>query len=69
MPYEVDNVDRRVIARVVQRPFRDRAFSCAIKTACHDTCAGTGIKLINGGGRSAVQAAHIRPVAEGMGAV
>jgi len=29
-----------------------------------DTCAVTGLKLINGGGRSEVQAAHIRPVAD-----
>ncbi|MES4993863.1 HNH endonuclease [Agrobacterium radiobacter] len=49
----------------MQRHFRDRAFSAAIKTAYHDTCAVTGIKLINGAGRSEVQAAHIRPVAQG----
>lgn len=65
MPYEAETVDRRIVSQVTQRPFRDRAFSAAIKTAYHDTCAVTGIKLINGGGRSEVQAAHIRPVAEG----
>lgn len=65
MPYEVDSVDRRIISQIIQRPFRDRAFSVAIKTAYQDTCAVTGIKLINGGGRSEVQAAHIRPVADG----
>jgi putative restriction endonuclease len=27
------------------------------------TCAFTGLKIVNGGGRSEVQAAHIRPVA------
>lgn len=64
-PFEVDGVDRRIISQVVNRPFRDRAFAAAIKTAYHDTCAVTGIKLINGGGRSEVQAAHIRPVADG----
>jgi putative restriction endonuclease len=64
-PYEIDSVERRIIAQVLQRPFRDRAFSAAIKTAYHDTCAVTGLKLINGGGRSEVQAAHIRPVADG----
>jgi putative restriction endonuclease len=37
----------------------------AIKSAYQDTCAVTGLKLINGGGRSEVQAAHIRPVAHG----
>lgn len=64
-PYEADTMDRRIVSQIVQRPFRDRAFASAIKTAYHDTCAVTGIKLINGGGRSEVQAAHIRPVADG----
>ncbi len=54
--------DRRIIEQLVSRPFRDRAFSAAVKGAYNDTCAMTGLKLINGGGRSEVQAAHIRPV-------
>jgi putative restriction endonuclease len=54
--------DRRIIQQLVSRPFRDRAFSAAVKNAYHDTCAMTGLKIINGGGRSEVQAAHIRPV-------
>jgi putative restriction endonuclease len=54
--------DRRVIEQLVSRPFRDKAFSAAVKSAYHDTCAFTGLKIINGGGRSEVQAAHIRPV-------
>jgi putative restriction endonuclease len=49
--------------RVTSRPFRDAAFSEAVKSAYHNTCAFTGLKIINGGGRSEVQAAHIRPVA------
>ncbi|MBC2802407.1 HNH endonuclease [Rhizobium ruizarguesonis] len=65
MPFEIDSVDRRIVSQVVQRPFRDRAFSTAIKSAYQDTCAVTGLKLINGGGLSEVQAAHIRPVADG----
>ena len=64
LPYEVEEIDRRIVTRVMQRPFRDRAFSAAIKTAYKDICAVTGLKLINGGGRSEVQAAHIRPVAD-----
>ncbi|WP_244651055.1 HNH endonuclease [Rhizobium sp. CFBP 8762] len=64
MPYEVDSIDRGIVAQVLQRPFRDRAFSVAIKAAYQDTCGVTGLKLINGGGRSEVQAAHIRPVAD-----
>ena len=54
--------DRRIVQQLVSRPFRDRAFSAAVKNAYHDTCAMTGLKIINGGGRSEVQAAHIRPV-------
>jgi putative restriction endonuclease len=65
MPFEVEAIDRRIVAQIVERPFRDRAFATAIKSAYHDTCAVTGIKLFNGGGRSEVQAAHIRPVAHG----
>lgn len=54
--------DRKIVEQLVSRPFRDRAFSAAVKDAYGDTCAMSGIKIINGGGRSEVQAAHIRPV-------
>ena len=61
--YEVPfEQDRRIVEQLVSRPFRNRAFSAAVKSAYRDTCAISGIKLINGGGRSEVQAAHIRPV-------
>jgi putative restriction endonuclease len=60
-PYEVD---RRIVEQLVSRPFRDRAFSAAVKSAYADTCAMTGLRIINGGGRSEVQAAHVRPVAD-----
>lgn len=56
--------ERPIVERMVSRPFRNAAFSTAIKSAYQDTCAMTGLKIINGGGRSEVQAAHIRPVAE-----
>lgn len=55
-------VDRRISERVVRRPFRDAAFSRQVKEAYGHTCAFTGIQMRNGGGRSEVQAAHIRPV-------
>lgn len=61
--YEVPmEQDRRIVDQLISRPFRDRAFSAAVKSAYHDTCAMTGLKIINGGGRSEVQAAHIRSV-------
>lgn len=55
--------ERPLIQRVITRPFRDAAFSKQVKNAYDNTCAITGLKLINGGGRSEVQAAHIKPVA------
>jgi putative restriction endonuclease len=60
-PYEVD---RPIVEQLVSRPFRDRAFAANVKSAYADTCAITGLKIINGLGRSEVQAAHIRPVEE-----
>lgn len=59
---DVFEADRRIVQQLVSRPFRDRAFAAAVKTAYGDTCAVTGLKIINGLGRSEVQAAHIRPV-------
>jgi putative restriction endonuclease len=54
---------RPIVERLVARPLRDAAFAVAVKEAYADTCAVTGLRLINGGGRSEVQVAHIRPVA------
>ena len=55
--------ERPIVEGLVARSFREAAFSGSIKAAYNDTCAFTGLKVINGGGRSEVQAAHIRPVA------
>ncbi len=60
---EAATFERPIVERMTARPFRDAAFSAAVKSAYEDTCAITGLKIINGGGRSEVQAAHIRPVA------
>jgi len=54
--------ERPIIERILSRPVRDAAFRNAVQTAYGSTCAMTGIKIINGGGRAEVQAAHIRPV-------
>ena len=56
--------ERPVIERILSRPVRDAAFRHAVQAVYQSTCAMTGIKLINGGGRSEAQAAHIRPVTE-----
>jgi len=62
MMEEAADFERPVIERVLSRPVRDVAFRHAIQAVYQSTCAMTGIKLINGGGRSEAQAAHIRPV-------
>jgi putative restriction endonuclease len=54
---------RPVIEQIIRRPFREAAFAAGVKDAYDNTCAMTGLKIINGGGRAEVQAAHIRPVA------
>jgi len=55
-------VTRPIIELVVSRKFRDVAFRRHVRNAYDNTCAVTGLRLINGGGRPEVQAAHIRPV-------
>lgn len=61
---ERDSVEteRRIVQQIVRRPFRDRVFSTAVRAAYDNTCAVTGLRIINGGGRPEVQAAHIKPV-------
>jgi putative restriction endonuclease len=44
------------------RPLRDAAFMRVVRSAYDQTCAMTGLKLVNGGGRCEIEAAHIRPV-------
>jgi putative restriction endonuclease len=56
---------RPIVEMIVNRPFRDAAFAVSVKTAYANTCAMTGLQIVNGGGRAEVQAAHIRPVAAG----
>ena len=56
--------DRPIIERLSRRPFRDHVFATAIKRAYDDTCAISGLKIVNGGGRAEAQAAHIQPVAD-----
>jgi putative restriction endonuclease len=47
----------------LQRPFRDAAFTRVVQKAYQNTCALTGLRLVNGGGRCEIEAAHIRSVA------
>ncbi len=55
-------IDRPITQSVLSRPFRDKAFRQQIRYAYNDRCAVTGLRLINGGGRPEIEAAHIKPV-------
>ena len=57
--------ERRVTTVLLNRKIRDAAFRGAVCRAYEDRCAVSGLKILNGGGRSEVQAAHIVPVASG----
>lgn len=53
---------RPLISRIITRPFRDQVFKHRVREAYENTCAISGLSLLNGGGRPEVQAAHIKPV-------
>jgi putative restriction endonuclease len=61
MPFEFEEPRER-LNYLSSRIVRDRAFRRLILDAYDQRCAITGLKLINGGGRAEVDAAHIRPV-------
>ena len=50
---------RRVEQMLMNRKIRDANFRRHVCAAYGDRCAVTGLRIINGGGRSEVQAAHI----------
>lgn len=54
--------ERPIMEQLVRRPFRDQAFRKHVRQAYGNTCAVTGLRLLNGGDRPEVQAAHIMPV-------
>jgi putative restriction endonuclease len=70
-PWEVEQIAEPPAAyhrhpiheQLVRRPFRDLAFRRHVREAYDSRCAISGLRLVNGGGRPEVQAAHIRPVA------
>lgn len=50
------------VNQLTNRVVRDRNFRKSVLKAYGERCAITGLRLINGGGRAEVEAAHIRPV-------
>ena len=61
-PFVFDEARER-IATLTSRIVRDRVFRRVVLRAYDERCAVTGLKLINGGGRAEVEAAHIQAVA------
>lgn len=53
---------RERVTSLTSRSVRDRVFRRIVLRAYGERCAISGMKLINGGGRAEVEAAHIRPV-------
>jgi putative restriction endonuclease len=62
-PFRDEQIRERV-EYLSSRIIRDRVFRQVVLRAYDSRCAITGLKLINGGGRAEVAAAHIRPVVE-----
>lgn len=61
VPFQFEQ-ERVRIEYFTSRAVRDRVFRRLVLRAYDARCAITGLKLINGGGRAEVEAAHIRPV-------
>ena len=57
--------ERRIVQMLVNRPLRDAAFRTSVVKAYRETCAVTKLRIVNGGGRAEVQAAHIWAVQDG----
>lgn len=57
--------ERRVEQMLVNRKIRDAAFRGLVLDAYDNTCAVTGLRIVNGGGKAEAQAAHIWSVADG----
>ncbi|NJR80315.1 HNH endonuclease [Sphingomonas corticis] len=57
--------ERRIEEMLVNRKIRDAAFRGLVLDAYDSTCAVTGLRIVNGGGKAEAQAAHIWSVADG----
>ncbi len=61
VPFAFEQIRERV-SHLSSRIVRDRIFRRVVLRAYDERCAISGLRLINGGGRAEVEAAHIRPV-------
>lgn len=58
----IEERKRQVAQMLVNKPMRDRAFRNQVVTAYKETCAITGLQMVDYKGNVEVQAAHIRAV-------
>lgn len=61
----LEEKERRIATILLNRKIREASFRRRVLAAYDNTCAITGLRLINGGGKAEVQAAHIWSVADG----
>jgi putative restriction endonuclease len=57
--------ERRIEQILVNRKIREASFREKVIEAYESTCAVTGMRIVNGGGRVEAQAAHVRSVQDG----
>lgn len=57
--------ERRIVQMLVNKKIRAASFRRQVCDAYGDRCAVTGLRIVNGGGKAEVQAAHILPVSAG----
>lgn len=57
--------ERRIVEFIANRKIREASFRNRVLAAYDRTCAVTGLRIVNGGGRAEAQAAHIRAVQDG----
>jgi putative restriction endonuclease len=60
-----EDQERRVVQMLVNKKIRAASFRRQVCDAYGDRCAVTGLRIVNGGGKAEVQAAHILPVSAG----
>ena len=65
LPGMAEDFERRIEQMLVNRKIRDANFRLEVCRAYDNKCAVTGLRIVNGGGRAEVQAAHVKPVADG----
>ena len=61
----IDTQERQVVQLLVNRKVRDASFRRQVCDAYDNTCAVTGLRIVNGGGKAEVQAARIWAVQDG----